>query len=55
MSTLKSTLPGHLAQIGTQTSTAKKPLVVGPNTLLSIFLTWVGFLAGAFMLGMSAV
>lgn len=55
MSTLKATLPAHLAQTSTQTSTAKKPLVVGPNTLLSIFLTWIGFLAGAFLLGMSAV
>jgi hypothetical protein len=55
MSTLKATLPGHLAQIGTQTSTAKKPLVVGPNTLLSIFLTWISFLAGAFLLGMNGI
>jgi hypothetical protein len=51
MSTLKATLPAHLAQ----TSTAHKPLVVGPNTLLSIFLTWIGLLAGAFLLGMNAV
>ena len=51
MSTLKATLPAHLAQ----TRTAKKPLVVGPNALLSILLTWIGLLAGAFLLGMNGI
>ena len=55
MSTLKATLPAHLAQTTTQTRTAKKPLVVGPNALLSILLTWIGLLAGAFLLGMNGI
>ena len=55
MSTFKATLPAHLAQISTQTSTAKKPLVVGPQTLLTIFFTWIGLLAGAFLLGMNGI
>jgi hypothetical protein len=49
MSTIKATLPVHLVPA----RTAKKPLVVGPRTLLSIALTWIGLLSGAFLIGLN--
>lgn len=49
MSTLKATLPAHLARA----STAKKPLILGPRILVSLALAWVGLLASAFLIGLT--
>lgn len=49
MSTIKATLPAHFVQV----ETARKPLVLGPRTLLSIALTWIGLLSGAFLIGLN--
>ena len=49
MSTIKATLPAHL----TETKAARGPIVLGPRVLLSIALSWLGLLAGAFVIGLN--
>ena len=48
MSTLKAAFPTHAARV----TTLKRPLVLGPRTVLTILLGWVVLLTSAFLIGL---
>lgn len=49
MSTFKATFSTHPARV----TTLKRPLVLGPRTVLTILLGWVALLTSAFFVGLN--